>query len=154
MLKDNTKTDVIEILIVETTMLKIKKLLEGEEDIKNSFDIEEFKPVYRIGKIGNKIFPKKLVNNIKEIENKIPMKNVFFDNKLPNKVNVKQTLHSIESDYKNYNYFFISDNTKMKEKIIKFVNGAESEINKFNENQYNTKMLVKKLGEKNGSTYS
>ena len=91
-------------------------LLEGEIDIKDMF---LNKNMSRIGKIGNKIFPRKDVNGIEEVENKIPKTGVRFDRTLPNKINVKKALRLIESEAKIYDSFAISEEAKFQKEVIR-----------------------------------
>lgn len=116
LLKNGTKADVVEVLIANTTISELKMLLEGEIDIKDMF---LNKNMSRIGKIGNKIFPRKDVNGIEEVENKIPKTGVRFDRTLPNKINVKKALRLIESEAKIYDSFAISEEAKFQKEVIR-----------------------------------
>lgn len=90
---DNNKADIIELLIVNTTLLEINNLLSGLKTIKDCFIPLDNKSLYRFGKVSNKIFPKIKVNAIEEVEDRIPLDGVFL-NDLPNKINIKKLLEN------------------------------------------------------------
>jgi hypothetical protein len=125
LLQNGAKADVVEVLIVNTSVRKIKMLLEGKMDIREALSGES---MYRLGKIGNKIFPKKEIGNIHEVENKIPQVGVRFDNTLPNKINVKKALRSIESEEKIYASFSISERTVFREEVIQMEVKTSSDV--------------------------
>lgn len=106
LLNNGTKADITELLIVNTSVSEIKMLIEGQLDIKAALSSDD---MYRVGKIGNKVFPKKYVNSIEEVENRIPEYGVRFDCTLPNKINLKKILHMIESEAKVYDSFAINE---------------------------------------------
>ncbi|AMA64522.1 hypothetical protein AAF454_13725 [Kurthia gibsonii] len=114
-LNNGARADVIELLIVSTSVSKIKMLLEGQMDIKDALSSEV---MYRMGKIGNKIFPKKYVYSVDQVENKIPKLGVRFDCSLPNKINIKKTLSLIEADARFYDSFAINDTNILKKDHI------------------------------------
>jgi len=126
LLKNNTKADVIEMLIVNTSIEKIKNLIEGSIDIRDALSNDN---MYRVGKIGNKIFPKKYVNNIKQVECKVPKIGVRFDSSLPNKVNINKVLNLIEANAKFYSDYILSEEKPKVKRNIQY-NTNES-INSF-----------------------
>lgn len=116
LLQNGDKADIVEVLIVNSSVAKIKMLLEGKMDIRDALSGEN---MYRIGKVGNKIFPKKYGNSNYEVQNKIPKTGVRFDSTLPNKINVKKALRLIESEAKFYDSFTISEGNVFNEEVIK-----------------------------------
>ena len=115
LLKNNTKADVVEMLIVGTSIPKIKLLLEGQIDIRVALSNEN---KYRLGKVGNRLFPKKYVSGIEQVESKVPKIGVRFDASLPNKINLKKVLSLLEADAKFYAPYILSEeNSKVKKSI-------------------------------------
>lgn len=106
LLNNDTKADIVEVLIVNTSFPMIKKLLEGELDIKKALSSD---CMYRIGKIGDKVFPKKYVSHINEVEDRVPEYGVRLDGAVPNKINLMKVLHMIESSAKVYEPFSINE---------------------------------------------
>lgn len=106
LLNNDTKADIVEVLIVNTSFTVIKSLLKGEMDIKDALSCDD---MYRVGKIGDKVFPKKYVGNINEVEDRVPEFGVRFDSTVPNKINLKKVLHMIESEAKIYEPFSINE---------------------------------------------
>lgn len=141
LLKNNTKADVVEMLIVSITISKIKHLLRGEMDIRDALSND---CMYRIGKIGNRVFPKKYVSSIEQVESKVPKLGVRFDSSLPNKININKVLSALEADANFYAPYILSEeNAKVKKSIhyntnesINFVEILESEYFYNNEKKW------------------
>lgn len=90
-------TDIEEVLFVDTDMEEIRDLLNAKKSIKNV--LYKKNRSSRIGRIGPKLYPQKVVEDIKSIENKIPREYVYLDEKLPNKVNVNKVLKHLEANH-------------------------------------------------------
>ncbi|MDR9853684.1 hypothetical protein RJP21_08730 [Paenibacillus sp. VCA1] len=140
LLRNGTKADVVEVLIVNSTVPKIKMLLEGQMDIRDALSSGN---MYRMGKVGNKTFPKKEVHNVSEVESKIPKIGVRFDNTLPNKINVKKALRFIESEAKVYASFAIREENIYSDEVIQIeVESFGDAKNNFQkENYFNVKNI-------------
>ncbi|MCL6663398.1 hypothetical protein [Paenibacillus amylolyticus] len=108
----NTKADVSEMLFSISTFEEIKELLQGRIAIKDALYKKDW--TYKIGKIGNKIYPPNLISDVETIENKIPLDGVFFDEKLPNKVQLNVVLQELEVNHNFYDSFNLAP-----EKILK-----------------------------------
>lgn len=87
----------------------------------------------RIGKIGERVFPRKEINNIQEIKDKIPNETYFLDLKLvPNLEYSKLMIQSRGNQLKKYssnNQNTYYEKIDKENKIIKNIN----EMKKFNE---------------------
>lgn len=150
LLKNGNKADVVEVLIVNTSISEIKRLLEGQMDIRDALSCGD---MYRMGKVGNKVFPRKNVKSFEEIENKIPKIGVRFDRELPNKVNIRKALRLIESEAKIYDSFAISESTFKEEFIQIKVKKLKKFENLFNMENYFVKTFDFRNEEKDGSQY-
>lgn len=132
LLNNDTKADIVEVLIVNTSFHMIKMLLQGELDIKEALSSD---CMYRVGKVGDKVFPEKSVRHINEVEDRVPEYGVRLDSTVPNKVDLMKVLHMIESSAEVYEPFSIKekkvyrDNTRIetskKEKKYNYLNASD-----------------------------
>lgn len=76
-IKNNKIVEIKEMFAVETSFDTVAELLTQKISVYDS--LEKSKKKYKKGKIGNKLFPEKLVENIEEISDKIPEKNYMLD---------------------------------------------------------------------------
>ena len=74
---NNNKLSIKEILISESNMENIEKLINNELTIYETLDLSNNN--IRIGQIGDKQFKPIIVNNISEINDKIPVKELYLN---------------------------------------------------------------------------
>lgn len=89
---NNNKLSIKEILISESNMENIKKLINNELTIYETLDLSDSN--FRIGEIGSKQFKPIIVNNISEINDKIPIKELYLNLSDYNKTQVKKLIQS------------------------------------------------------------
>lgn len=141
MFYNNKKADVSEILISNTNFVEIKNLLKGEVAIKDALFKKDC--TYKIGKIGSKVYPPKLISSIKIVENKIPKADVCFDEKLPNRVNLKDIIKKLEEIHNKYNLYYLASETKSQEVTFSFKNSKQSGVNAWD---YDMKIIENRVG--------
>ncbi len=147
MFLNNKKAEVSEVLISNTNFTEIQKLLTGKVAIKTSLISSDC--TYRVGKIGSKVYSPKKVDSVAAIENKIPKEDVYFDEKLPNRVNLNDTLKKIEAIHNKYNAFFIATEVKSQETTVSFKNKKTSFVDTYIWD-YDMKIINEKAGISNG----
>ncbi|WP_089607922.1 hypothetical protein [Bacillus cereus] len=98
-LNNGLKADIVEVLIVSTSISDIKLMLVGEMDLHHILTNGN---KVRIGKVGHKLFPPKMVEELTYIKDKIPREGITMGGALPNKVNIKKELMWIEAEMKRY----------------------------------------------------
>lgn len=89
---NNNKLSIKEILISESNMENIVKLINNELTIYETLDLSNNN--IRIGKIGSKQFKPIIVNNISEINDRIPVKELYLNLSDHNKNQVKKLIQS------------------------------------------------------------
>lgn len=82
--KQGKKLSIKELLISTSDYSTILDLIDEKIDIRRALDVDG---AYRIGQIGNKIFEKKLVNSLEEIQEKIPDRGVKLNGDIFNSIN-------------------------------------------------------------------
>jgi len=118
-MKNGEIADVQELLIAQTTLKTIVDLLEEKIDISSSlFSCKD--EVYRVGKVGNKVFPAKKIENFEQVDSKLPIKGVNLDKTLPNKTNLKKILKILKSELNYREKFLISDHKIDKKTNVRF----------------------------------
>ncbi len=89
---NNNKLSIKEILISESNMENIKKLINNELTIYETLDLSNNN--IRIGEIGSKQFKPIIVNNISEINDKIPVKELYLNLSDYSKAQVENLIQS------------------------------------------------------------
>lgn len=89
---NNNKLSIKEILISESNMENIEKLINNELTIYETLDLSNNS--IRIGKIGSKQFKPIIVNNISEINDKIPVKELYLNLSDYSKAQVENLIQS------------------------------------------------------------
>lgn len=89
---NNNKLNIKEILISESNIENIKKLINNELTIYETLDLSDSN--IRIGEIGNKQFKPIIVNNISEINDRIPVKDLYLNLSYYSKAQVKKLIQS------------------------------------------------------------
>lgn len=91
--KDRKLAPILEILVSLSDIEIIKSVALGEYPIRRALLSNE---VYRIGKIGNKIFKKKLVEDEEYIGDKIPLEDLSLNPLIPNRVDLHELVEKLE----------------------------------------------------------
>ena len=89
---NNNKLSIKEILISESNMENIEKLINNELTIYETLDLSNNN--IRIGEIGSKQFKPIIVNNISEINDKIPVKELYLNLSDYSKAQVENLIQS------------------------------------------------------------
>ncbi len=89
---NNNKLSIKEILISESNIENIEKLINNELTIYETLDLSNNN--IRIGEIGSKQFKPIIVNNISEINDKIPVKELYFNLSDYSKAQVENLIQS------------------------------------------------------------
>lgn len=89
---NTNKLNIKEILISESNIENIKKLINNELTIYETLDLSDSN--IRIGEIGNKQFKPIIVNNISEINDRIPVKDLYLNLSDYSKAQVKTLIQS------------------------------------------------------------
>lgn len=89
---NNNKLSIKEILISESNMENIEKLINNELTIYETLDLSNNN--IRIGQIGDKQFKPIIVNNISEINDKIPVKELYLNLSDYSKAQVENLIQS------------------------------------------------------------
>ena len=89
---NNNKLSIKEILISESNMENINKLINNELTIYETLDLSDNN--IRIGEIGNKQFKPIIVTNISEINDRIPVKDLYLNLSYYSKAQVKKLIQS------------------------------------------------------------
>ena len=105
--KENIMASIKEIYISETTYNDILNMFD--ETISISAALLKGTNKFRIGKVGNKIFPAKQVTKIIEIENKIPKDYVILNESIPNRINLIIERKKIENRANIFSKYIMND---------------------------------------------
>ena len=128
---ENSRADIKELYISESTFDDTLNMLNKTKTIYETLKAGKHKS--RIGKIGERVFPRKEINNIQEIKDKIPNETYFLDLKLvPNLEYSKLMIQSRGNQLKKYssnNQNTYYEKIDKENKIIKNID----EMKKFNE---------------------
>ena len=89
---NTNKLNIKEILISESNIENIKKLINNELTIYETLYLSDSN--IRIGEIGNKQFKPIIVNNISEINDRIPVKDLYLNLSDYSKAQVKKLIQS------------------------------------------------------------
>ena len=89
---NNNKLSIKEILISESNIENIEKLINNELTIYETLDLSNNN--IRIGQIGDKQFKPIIVNNISEINDKIPVKELYLNLSDYSKAQVENLIQS------------------------------------------------------------
>lgn len=89
---NNNKLSIKEILISESNIENIEKLINNELTIYETLDLSNNN--IRIGEIGSKQFKPIIVNNISEINDKIPVKELYLNLSDYSKAQVENLIQS------------------------------------------------------------
>lgn len=89
---NNNKLNIKEILISESNIENIKKLINNELTIYETLYLSDSN--IRIGEIGNKQFKPIIVNNISEINDRIPVEDLYLNLSDYRKAQVKMLIQS------------------------------------------------------------
>lgn len=102
LLKNDQLVDIKEILITEPNITNLYEVIDGEISIYKFFSSSNN---YSIGKIANKIFPKVKINDLSEISNKIPSKDLYLTLNDDCTQYYKNNIKSRWERLKEYNHF-------------------------------------------------
>lgn len=77
LIKNGKRADIRELYVSQTNFEVTLEMLQKRRTVYETLNTSSEK--YRIGKVGNKIFPAKKIEDVSEIENRIPIKSYYLD---------------------------------------------------------------------------
>jgi len=77
LVKNGKRADIRELYVSQTNFEVTLEMLQKRRTVYETLNMSSEK--YRIGKIGNKVFPEKKIKDVSEIENRIPIKSYYLD---------------------------------------------------------------------------
>lgn len=90
--RDRKRASVLEILVAETTINKTLAFVNGEINLGEMLNGQEF---HTIGSIANRIYPKRTFTDFEKVKNKVPDKDFVLSTLIPNRVDLSKLTNEL-----------------------------------------------------------